>query len=257
MSFFIVAICFMLVGSFRVMLSRLPYDFMGWRESCYYFLSIGFNISYTGILYLVMICELPIRTGYHNMSLMRSSRSKWVVSQILYCAWMALAMVLLLAVFSALFLLPLANGETGWSETQAVLDGYVGEGETLVSGYIRAHFTPLTASLLACVPLFLFFFTMTLVVFLCTFLGAPTLGVLVYVFLLMAQVVLYVEFFPWLRLPTQYAALQIILGVRDEGFRIARMFLVYGIVDGLLIAALLLRGKKADLLFGKEGGASK
>jgi hypothetical protein len=256
MSLFIVGICFLQEGGYQTTLSYMPYD-MHWGESCYYVLSTGLGFSITGILFLVMICELPIRTGFHNMSLMRSSRIKWMLSQILYCAWMSLAMVLLLAFFSALFLLPLANGDTGWSETQAILDGYVGESETLVSGYIRIHYTPFTASLLACIPLLLFFFTMALVVFLCTLLGAPTLGVLLYVFLLMAHVILYIEFFPWLALPAYFAILRNVLGVRDEDFRIARMFLIYGVVDSLLVSGLLLRAKKADLLFGRDGGIGK
>jgi len=249
MLFFIVALCYMQAGGFAITQSRLPYT-MSWAESCFYVLSVGVNIPLSSILFLVTINELPQRISFQSTSLIRSSRMKWLWGQILYCLAMALMMVLLIAIFVSIFMLPSAPTHgAGWSETKAITDGYINEKTALVPVYVREHFTPLTGSLLACVPLILFWFTMSLVVLGCSLMGIPLLGVLTYVFLLMANVIIYVEFFPWLSVPVQYATLRVMLFSSDVEQRMLKTLMIYLVTDGALIAGMVCRVKKNDLCY--------
>ena len=52
----------------------------------------GFFIM-ASLLFLVMVSELPRRINYQYSMLMRASRGRWLLSQALYCLWMAAAMV--------------------------------------------------------------------------------------------------------------------------------------------------------------------
>lgn len=248
MMFFILALCYMQATGFQMIQSRLPYT-MHWGESCFYELSVGVNISMSSILFLVTIHELPQRISFQTASLIRSTRMKWLLAQILYCLAMAFMMILLVAVFLSIFLLATVPTGGGWSETQALIDGQISEDMALVPQYVRENFTPLAASILACVPLLFFWFTMALVVLLCSLIGLPLLGILLYVFLLMANIIIYVEFFPWLAVPVQYATLRVFFTARDVKLYMLKALLIYLVTDAALIAGMILRTKKNDLCF--------
>ncbi len=249
MLFFIVALCYIQARGFALTQSHLPYT-MNWAESRFYVLSVGVNIPLSSILFLATINELPQRISFQSKSLIRSSRTKWIWGQIMYCLMMSLMMVLLIYVFVSLFMLTAASTHGGgWSETKAILDGYVNEKAALVPVYVREHFTPLTGSVLACIPLVFFWFTMSLVVLGCSLMGVPLLGVLTYVFLLMANVIIYVEFFPWLSVPVQYATLRVMLLSSNVEQRMLKTLMLYLATDGMLIAGMVWRVKKSDLCY--------
>lgn len=250
MALFVLALCYMQAAGFAMTLERLPYT-MNWAESSVYVLSNGVNMSVSGILYLVMISELPQKTAFQTASLVRSTRMRWLVGQICYCFMMAFVMLLIVAVCVSIFLLPVAPQGTGWTETQAIAQGYTNEDMVLIPEFIRTNLEPFTAYLLACVPLLLFWFTMALVVLLCSLFGAPILGILLFVFLLMANIIVYVEFFPSLMVPVQFATLRAILFLeRNAGWALLGKVLIgYLAIDAALIGAMLWRVRRTDLCY--------
>lgn len=242
------ALCYLQVEGFKMTQSRLPYT-MTWGESCFYVLSAGVNISVSSILYLITISELPQRISFQAACLIRSTRTQWIMGQILYCLMMALLLVAFVALCMPLFMLGAAPMGSGWSETQAIADGYINEGTALVPVFAREHFTPFTGYLLACIPLMLFWFTMSMVVLCCSLMDVPLLGVYLYVFLLVANIIVYLEFFPWLSLPVQYATLRVLLTSRDIPRKLITTLLLYLTINGALIGGMLRRVKRTDLCY--------
>lgn len=101
----------------------------------------GFFIM-ASLLFLVMVSELPRRINYQYSMLMRASRGRWLLSQALYCLWMAAAMVAALVILYCLFALPYAAPGGGWAEDVLIQAEAYAEYEALVPTYIRQGFSP-------------------------------------------------------------------------------------------------------------------
>lgn len=246
MVLFLIAISYIQLCGFKITLQQLPYS-MGWAESCYYILGTGVGLPMSSILYLVMLNDLPLYSGFQNMFLIRSNRRSWILSQVLYAAWASFFMVCIRLVMTLITIRACTENTGGWSETGAILAGFTTADEALVSSFVRTALQPFAAILLSCVVLFLFWFTMTMVILLFSILGKAILGELIYVFLLMANIIIYVEFIPWITIPLKYGVFQSLLGTQHEWSHYALTIIGYLIINSLLCMLMILRINKLDL----------
>ncbi|MEI3406098.1 MAG: hypothetical protein V8Q79_05845 [Christensenellales bacterium] len=86
-------------------------------ETLFAYLNSGFNLTVTSIALLVMMSELPKRVSYQNYTLMRLSRRRWLVSQIIFCTGMVSIFIMLMIVLSTLFSLTFVTPGDGWSDS--------------------------------------------------------------------------------------------------------------------------------------------
>jgi hypothetical protein len=220
-------------------------------EMLFWELDKGFSLM-SSLLFLIMVSELPRRIGYQNHMLVRTTRLHWVMAQCLYCMWMVLSMILMLILLYSIFALPHAVHGSGFVENELIQAGQYKEQEALIPTYIRQSTTPITACLLAILPMFFFWITMVLIILLFGLMGLSLLGPLIYGFLLLAHVTLLFEAMPsWLKLPIDFSSLHNITAEypKEEFSRLRNVLAGYIVLDGLLIAILCLIGKKAELVF--------
>ena len=85
MMVFIVCCCFLTVRGYATGLARKNYT-MNMEESIAWFLMTGFNsFNLTSVTFLIMVSELPRRIPFQQYTLIRSTRVRWIVAQMLYC----------------------------------------------------------------------------------------------------------------------------------------------------------------------------
>lgn len=250
---FLTALAYMNARSYVNMLDMAQlYAYPG--ESIYYFLSSGFgNVTLTSALFLVMMAEVPRRIAFQNVLLIRSSRKKWLSAQLLFCCFAAVLMILFLLLFSMLFSAGGISNGTGWSDLERIAQDpdalYMPQ---LTSEYIR-RLTPVQASFSAFFVLFFFWFTMTLIVLLCTLLGKPSAGIILYISLLVLHVTLLWEALPvWMRyMPANFATLQHVgSSFPEQELQVLPIvFGVYIALDIVLILCMSIKVKKMELFF--------
>ena len=250
MLLFVVALCYMVCGSHARMLRTMGFE-AHWDETLFYVLFNGCNITMTSILFLVTVSELPRRMGYQYNMLIRCTRGQWLGSQILYCLWMTLCMLVLVILCTSVFILPGVAAGSGWTDDLRITQGFITADEALVPAFIRGSFSPLGACLYALIPMFLFWLSMVFVVLLCSLLGAPIVGVLAYALMLVGNVVFMVEALGNLPMPVYYATLaNITTGWVDQEFmKVNQALRGYAVVIIVLLAAMGLRIKRTDLEF--------
>lgn len=89
------------------------------------------------LLFLVMVSEIPLRYAFQNFMLVRTSRIKWTLAQVLHsAAAVCFAMGILCLCFS-LFATFYASPTSGFSENALVELGIVTEDYTIIPLYIR------------------------------------------------------------------------------------------------------------------------
>ena len=224
-------------------------------ETLFAYLDSGFNLTVTSIALLVMMSELPKRVSYQNYTLMRLSRRRWLVSQIIFCTGMVLIFIMLMIVLSTLFSLTFVTPGDGWSDPERLAKDpkYVDEYQ-YVAAYIRI-LTPFTACVLAAVILFFFWLTMAFLILLFSLCGIPNFGVVFCVSLLLLHITLLFESLPRMKLPVQFATLSAVASqVQEHKFRfIALVIAGYIVGDALLIKLMDVRIQHMDIQFsGKE-----
>lgn len=248
---FIVAICYLQMCGYQMTLEKTGYT-MHFGETLFYEFNFGCNIQVTTALFLIMVSELPRKISFQQYALIRSSRWRWTMAQILYCFMMVVAMLLLLLLFLSLFALPLVTEGAGWSDTGRIEQGLIQPEEALIEAYIRNQFSPPEAFMIALIPTFCFWFVMVLVILLFGLWGKPVFGVLVYAFVMLAHVTIYFEYFPTpTSMPLHFATLRdLVKGC--EGREIAGLMKVIGgymvLLAGLVIT-MLVRARRAELNF--------
>lgn len=174
---FIAAICFSGVDAVNRAMAQRGYQ-LAFGEKLFYHLYDGCNIKMTSIMFLVMISELPRRMAFQNDMLIRTKKRTWLAGQLLYCAGTTLGMLVLVALCAALFSIGHYGPGSGWTETALVESSLLLDEQTVIPKLFRQNLTPLTASGLALVPMLLFWFAITLVILLCSLMGAANLGLL-------------------------------------------------------------------------------
>lgn len=250
MLLFVFAMCYVQIRGFGVTLDRVHFT-MHFGETLFYELNIGCNMPVTSILFLITISELPRRISFQNYSLIRSTRRRWLNAQILYCLFMVFIMIILMVLCVSAFSVLITTPGEGWSDTERIANKIILPEEALIESYIRERFTPLTANLIALLPIFLFWFTMVMVVLFCSLIGAPIVGVMLYAFLLTANVTILFEAIPGLSLPMHFATLKnITAGYKNaEMLHLIQTLCGYFFINILLITAMHLRIRFVDLNF--------
>ncbi len=208
--------------------------------------------SMGSLLFLVMVSEIPRRIPFQHMMLIRSTRRKWIASQCLYCALMVVLTILLLCVTYMIVVLPNSPLENTFTDNRFIEAGYYDQEESFIPAYIRNSFTPWSACLVAAVPMFFFWYTMVLVILLCSMMGHPLLAPSLYGFILLAPVTLLTECLPsWLVLPTDFCSMGVIVSECIEGelSHLAVVLIGYLIVDIGLIFILYRIARRTDFAF--------
>ncbi len=211
--------------------------------------------SMGSLLFLIMVSEIPRRINYQKYLFIRSTKNRWMAGQCLYCAMMVILMILLLIITYLLFALPSSTASNAYTDTQYILNGAYEQEDAYISFFIRNSFSPWQACLFACIPMFLFWYTMVLIILLFSMLKLPLLGPSLFGFLLLAQSTLLVECLPpQMVLPTEFASLGAILAEHSgmESKRLISVFVGYFIMDALLIFLLFRLSHKADLCLFDE-----
>lgn len=249
----LIALAYMNAQSFSYMLdSAQLYAYPG--ESVYYYLSSGFgNITLTSALFLIMMAEIPRQIAFQNVLLIRSSRRSWLTAQILFCGFATLLMTGIMLALSMLFSISSISEGSGWSDLERIAaDPDAAWLPQLTSEYIR-QLTPLQASIVSFLVLFFFWFTMTLIILLCTLLGKPNVGIIVYVSLLVLHVTVLWESLPaWMRyMPVNFSTLQYIGATFPEHELqvIPYTIGVYVLIDLILMLAMNIKVKYMELFY--------
>ena len=214
-------------------------------------LNNGFYLM-ASLLFLVMVSEIPRRINYQNYMLMRATRSRWVMSQCLYCLWLVVLTILALVVVYAAMASLSSGWGAGFTENILIEQGQYEEYESLVPQFVRYGMTPWTACLLAAVPMFFFWMTMVLLILLLGLMGQPLLGPMIFGFLLLAQVTIFWEALPTgFPLPYNFANLYEITAAypEQELQRLTGVLMGYGSLCAGLVGLLLLVGRRADFVF--------
>lgn len=250
MFLFVGAFSYVVTNNFRISIENLPYD-LGFLEAVFYMIFNGCNITMTSVLFLITVSELPRRIGFQYNMLIRSSRNLWLFSQILYCLWMVLLMLGLVTVCTSMVLAPVTSLNNEWCEAKLIAEKKLLSHESLIPAFIRNNFTPITACLYALLPMFLFWLAMVLVILFCGMFNVPSLGVILYALMLVANVVFMLEFIGGIPMPIYYSTLNnIIRGAEGrEWGKITDAMIKYSIMILTLVFGMFIRAKKADLIF--------
>lgn len=225
-------------------------------EAIYHMLSLGFSISITTSMFMVMISEVPRRIAFQNYLLMRVSRGRWLLSLILFCVVIVLVMIMLLTLLSVVLVTPYVTPGGGWSDIERIAQNPDAiYGPRLLPEYVAEQFTPLSASLTAGAVLFFYWFTLVLVVLLFALLGKPNMGLLLYLVLIKLATAVMGEYIPGFRAPEFYATMSTI-APGHPGNEAQGIFTTLGgylMVDLALIGVMFLAVQRTDLRFsGKD-----
>lgn len=201
------------------------------------------------LLFLVMVSEIPLRYAFQNFMLVRTSRIKWTLAQVLHsAAAVCFAMGILCLCFS-LFATFYASPTSGFSENALVELGIVTEDYTIIPLYIRRLGSPVLACLIALLPMFCFWFSMLLLILFLGLWNKPLLGPVLFGGLLLFSSTFMVEALPsWIPYPTDFSSLKAIVSDYEghEWSRLAAVLVGYGIFDGIMILLMCIRSKCMD-----------
>lgn len=227
-------------------------------EAAFYYLSSGFgNLSLVSALFLVMMSEVPRRTAYQNMMMIRASRIRWLLSQILFCMLVTGLMIGLMLLLSMAMTWPHLTPGSGWSDLERIAADPDAEWMVqLMPEYVRS-ITPLVASLIAMLILFAFWFTMVVIILFCTLVGRPNFGLILYVFLLVLHVTVLWEQLPaWAQnMPVTFSTMASVANkFPDQELSTMPIIIgVYAVVDAALIFCMYMKTRSMDLFFtGKD-----
>lgn len=248
MLLFTVTASFLTVRSYGIGLRAHGFT-MTATEGLAYLLLTGFGKQFlASITFLVMVSELPRRIPFQQYTLIRASRSRWISAQLLYCLLMVVFMIAFMTLVFALFLLPVSSPGSGWSDTLRIAQGMEPE-QACIQEWIRANFSPIQAVMIAIVPIFLFWFTMVLIILFFSLLGAPIIGLALYSTILFSSIIVLFEDLPGFFRPMQFSTLLRIVNGYEDQFQ-ARMLTVFGVyvaLIGILMAGIFVTTKHAEL----------
>lgn len=227
-------------------------------EAVFYYLSTGFgNISLVSALFLVMMSEVPRRTAYQNMMLIRANRIRWLLSQVVFCLMVTCLMIGLMLMLSMAMTWPHLVSGGGWSDLERIaIDPNAEWMVQLAPEYVRSIST-FAASIIAAAILFAFWFTMVLVILFCTLVGHPNLGLILYISLLVLNITVLWEQLPsWAQnMPATFATMSAVANKFSERelASIPIVLLSYLGVDIVLIFWMYVKTRKIDIFFaGKD-----
>lgn len=221
---------------------------LSFGESLFILINNGFSITTMSTLFLLMVSEIPIQTGYQYKLLIRSSRTQWILSQVLYCLWMVMCMLLLTVTCTSVFLsISAKSNNNNWS---AIIETSVQQ-RPIIPTYIHERFSPFSACLFAILPIFFFWLTMVLIILSFSLSKLPQLGLMVYMTMLVSNVIVLVEPIGSAVMPIHYSTLQNITSnaVGMEIETILKVFLFYLLIDVLILIFMMFQVHRADISF--------
>lgn len=224
-------------------------------ETLFWYLNTGFGMVMTSTFLLIMMSEIPKRIFYQNYILIRVKRYKWLASQVVFCFMVSILMLILITAFCMLLTVPYLVPGRGWSDADRLAENpdYIYEIQ-LVNEYVRA-IAPWKASVYAGLIVFLFWFTMLLVILMFSIFGQPNAGLLVYMFILQFALTFRFEMIPGMRTPIHYATMQAVANqfAGKELKSIPIVLLIYITIDIALVVIMMAHIRNEDLFFnGKE-----
>jgi hypothetical protein len=247
MMLFTIMLCYLEVNSTLAMYSREGFV-LNWAETPYILFQNGINILMSSMLIFVMISEIPRMLPYQNYMLIRANRKRWLTSQIVYCLFMLLAITIIITICILLFSLGKTEFGSGWSDTARIAQDENMAFMTVVPKHVREHYAPLTGVFYAAAPVFLFWFSMAMIILLCSLLGSQMIGLVICAFILLAN---FVGSYP-LPYPINYATVSA-MNPDEYGPELYRTAAaVYAGLDMTLILAMYWRISKTDLVFYSE-----
>lgn len=207
-SIFVLVQCFTQVCGFRNTLNRNGYSVYQ-MESIFYQFYFGCNMPMMSVLFLVMIGDVPYRMAKQEFQLIRCSRKRWIVAQILYCVLIVATMIIVLLISIVGMTAPISTAGSGWSDDLRMATwGFLPE-DALIEEMIRANFTPLGATCFAIIPMFCFWLLMLLIIVAFSIRGIPEVGILMYASLLVLNITVLFEMIPFrILFPMDYATLE-------------------------------------------------
>lgn len=254
MALFILLMTYMLVRSMENSVSNNQLD-VHLGETLFSYANKGFNMIMTSVAFLVMMSELPKRVPYQNYAAMRLSRGKWLASLIIFCVGIVFVFVVLMIAASAFFSISFITPGNGWSDLErlAMDEDYIHQTQ-FVAEYIRV-LSPVTACMLAAFILYLFWLTMAFLILLFSLCGAPNLGVVFCISLVLLNITILFESLPGIKLPSHFATLGAIVSQVEKNKLeyVAKVICGYFFIDALLLILLKIRAQHMDIRFvGKE-----
>lgn len=227
-----------------------PFSLAGYKpnllECLFLISSFGFNILLSGMMFLVMISELPKRIAFQNYAIIRVSRKQWLHSQVLYCLSMVLVFLLLLCLTAFVLCAGRAAWDTGWSEL------IVSQGASAfrwMSQYTLDRFTPFGAFCASLLPIASLWFTLSMYLLMMNLFGMEKLGIIPAAFLLTADYICVQSQLPFR--PMAYATFNNIdNGCFWESYLI--MIAINVVLNVGFYVAMRIKVQKMDIRFDPE-----
>lgn len=252
MMLFVASECVMLMRGLEGMMNtRYSGATMHLAEMLAYRMSQGCNLAIMSVLLLVTVNEIPRKIGFQNYSMIRATKSEWVAGQVLYCAMMVLFMIGMMVLFMLLCALPVATPGSGWSDLDRITNGVADWEDIIVNEYLLKNFTPVSALVIGLIPLFLFWFTMLLVILFSGLFGGSAFGIILYAFMMVAHIVFLLDGVCGVRFPSSYATLENIC-ISNYGNELNALIMVSVTecaIQGILCLIMVARVKHMDCDF--------
>ena len=208
----------------------------------------GFN-KMGSLLFLLMISEIPRRTSFHYYTSIRSGRTKWLASQLIYIALIAAFVLIIMTLLYAAMIAPATPGSPGYTDDKMIEQGAYEEYDAIIRKDTREAFSPIGAILWAAVPVFLFWCIMAYSIFLLSLLGHPLIGPSFFGFILMSQTNVLWEAAPeWFHVPIEYAN---VAAIRTHSEiqtiqEVNKVFFILAAVVGALVVLMIAVVRKMD-----------
>lgn len=247
MGLFLLATGFLTVKNYTQGLQSAHSD-MNFFESIAWFLMTGMgSISLCSLAFLAMIAEMPKRTAYCSYTLIRTSKAKWAASLIMQCFFTVAFTMLALLIVISVFLIPFVSAGNVWNDSLRIEAG-MPEELAYIPNWIRASMTPIQAILLSAIPVFCFWFVMSLTILICSLLHIPAVGLALYSVILFSGLIFVFENFPGIVTPMTFSTLMRITANHqsNEYERLIVVFIGYAILIVCQITSVFLIVKRTD-----------
>lgn len=211
---------------------------MNASEVTFFYAFMGFHTLMCGMIFFVMISEIPRRVSFQHYALIRAGRWAWLNGQVLYCMGTVLIFagcMVLFSLLAACWQAPLGFGWTGSFRLPDVQNAFP------VPDWMLDQRTPLTATLYSLILPMLFWLTVTMVMMTFGLYGVPKAGFFLISFLLIIAYI-YIQTDPPFTLEEFAAALYLYpMSPGDILPAVGGYLLLNGALYGLMAARVIRR----------------
>ena len=154
---------------------------MNVSEVTFFYAFIGFHTMMCGMIFFVMISEIPRRISFQHYAMMRSGKLAWLNGQVLYCVGTVLLFAGCMVLFSVMTACGKAPLGVGWTGSFRLPDVQIA---FPVPDWMLDRWSPLTATLYSLIPPMLLWLSITMVMMTFGLYGMPKVGFFLVSFLL-------------------------------------------------------------------------